>query len=55
MSVRVEEADIVVVGAGITAAMAAWKLAETTDRSILVVEAGDRPVPLRERRARRRR
>lgn len=50
-----EEADIVIIGAGITAAMAAWKLAETTERSILVVEAGDRPVPLRQRRIRRRR
>lgn len=55
MSARVDGADIVIVGGGITAAMAAWKLAETTERSILVVEAGDRPVPMEERRRRRRR
>ncbi|MBW3535954.1 MAG: GMC family oxidoreductase [Gemmatimonadetes bacterium] len=52
---RVEDADVVIVGAGITAAMTAWKLSETTDRSILVVEAGDRPVPLSERMERRQR
>ncbi len=55
MRARVESADVVIVGGGITAAMAAWKLAETTTRSILVVEAGDRTVPLGERRTRRRR
>ncbi|NNF28136.1 MAG: GMC family oxidoreductase [Gemmatimonadetes bacterium] len=55
MTARVAGADVVIVGAGITAAMAAWKLTETTDLSVLVVEAGDRPVPLPQRRLRRRR
>lgn len=46
---RVVEADVCVVGAGITAAMLAEKLAEERDVRIAVVEAGGRPPPLEER------
>jgi len=46
---RVFEADVVIVGSGITAAMVAAKLAEETTASVLVLEAGGSSVPLRER------
>lgn len=52
---RVVEADVVIIGAGITAAMVAWKLSETTEKAVVVVEAGDPPVPLGERARRRQR
>lgn len=42
----VVEADVVVVGGGITAAMVAEKLARETEARVLVVEAGGRTVPL---------
>jgi glucose dehydrogenase len=49
------EADILIVGSGITAAMMAAHLLEHTTRSITVVEAGRASTPLRERaRARER-
>ncbi len=47
------EADIVIIGAGITAAMMAEKLAAESRASILVIEAGGPSVPLRERAIRR--
>lgn len=43
------EADICIIGAGITAAMVAEKLADERDARILLVEAGDRPQTLAER------
>lgn len=52
---RVVESDICIVGSGITAAMVAAKLAERTEASIVVVEAGDDAVPLRERARHRQR
>lgn len=39
---RVVEADVAILGAGISAAMVAERLAEDTDRSITVIEAGNR-------------
>lgn len=48
---RVVEADVCVVGAGITAAMLAEKLAREREVRIAVVEAGGRPPPLEERGA----
>lgn len=45
----VHEADICIVGSGITAALMAAHLAEHTTRSILVVEAGERTTPLARR------
>ncbi|MCC6242549.1 MAG: GMC family oxidoreductase, partial [Gemmatimonadaceae bacterium] len=49
------EADILIVGSGITAAMMAAHLLEHTTRSVTVVEAGRASTPLRERaRARER-
>lgn len=49
------EADICIIGSGITAALMAAHLAEHTTKSILVVEAGKSTTPLRERtRARER-
>jgi quinoprotein glucose dehydrogenase len=45
----VHEADICIVGSGITAALMAAHLAERTTRSILVVEAGERTTPLARR------
>ncbi len=55
MSRRVEEADVVVIGGGITAAMVAEKLTEERVADVLVVEAGQYSVPLEERSARRQR
>lgn len=46
---RALEADICIIGAGITAAMVAEKLADERDARILVIEAGDRPHALGER------
>ncbi len=48
-SVRTIEADILIVGSGITAAMMAAHLAEHTTRSITVVEAGRASTPLADR------
>jgi choline dehydrogenase-like flavoprotein len=50
---RLLEADIVIIGSGITAAMMAERIAAERDASILVVEAGGSSVPLRERALRR--
>ncbi len=50
---RALEADIVIIGSGITAAMMAAKLAAERGASILVVEAGGPSVPLRDRALRR--
>jgi quinoprotein glucose dehydrogenase len=50
---RVIEADICIIGSGITAAMMAEKLAAERNASILVVEAGGTTTPLRERALRR--
>ena len=47
------EADILIVGSGITAALMAAKLSETTKRSITVVEAGTQTTPFAERAAAR--
>ena len=53
---RVVEGDVVVVGAGITAAMVAEKLAAALPEvRMVVVEAGDPPVPMAERFRRRQR
>ncbi|MGQ0640129.1 MAG: GMC oxidoreductase [Gemmatimonadaceae bacterium] len=41
MSVRVVETDVCIVGSGISAAMVAWKLAETRRADVVVLEAGD--------------
>jgi quinoprotein glucose dehydrogenase len=43
------ETDILIVGSGITAALMAARLAETTTRRITVVEAGGPTTPMRER------
>lgn len=43
------EADILIVGSGITAALMAARLAETTTRAITVVEAGKASTPFAER------
>jgi glucose dehydrogenase len=43
------DADILIIGSGITAALMAAKLAETTTRSITVLEAGRAATPLVER------
>jgi choline dehydrogenase-like flavoprotein len=43
------EADVVIIGSGISAAMVADKLARTTSRSIVVVEAGDDYPPIKDR------
>lgn len=43
------QADILIIGSGITAAMMAAHLAEHTSRSITVVEAGRATTPMRER------
>ncbi len=50
---RVVESDVCIIGSGITAALLAEKLSEERDVSIVVVEAGDDVIPLRERPARR--
>lgn len=46
---RVVESDVCIIGSGITAAMVAEKLAERTEASIVVVEAGDETAPLGDR------
>jgi len=50
---EVIESDICIIGSGITAAIVAERLAEERDARIVVVEAGDETVPLRERAAHR--
>ncbi|MGH7711950.1 MAG: FAD-dependent oxidoreductase, partial [Gemmatimonadaceae bacterium] len=45
MSVRVVETDVCIVGSGISAAMVAWKLAQTRRVDVLVLEAGDEAPP----------
>jgi len=50
---EVIESDICIIGSGITAAIVAERLTEERDARIVVVEAGDETVPLRERAARR--
>jgi quinoprotein glucose dehydrogenase len=52
---RIEEADVVVIGGGITAAMVAEKLTEEHEVDVLVVEAGTHSAPLEARFERRRR
>ncbi len=52
---RVVESDVCVIGAGITAAMVAEKLADERDARIVVVEAGGWTTPLGQRQARRQR
>jgi quinoprotein glucose dehydrogenase len=52
---RIVEADLCIIGSGITAAMVAERVAEEREATILVVEAGDDVVPLGARFARRRR
>ena len=53
MSRRAIEADVCIVGSGISAAMVADKLARTTTKSIVVVEAGDDVIPMSARSATR--
>ncbi len=55
LTARVVEADVVIVGSGISAAMVAEKLADERRCSIVVVEAGDESDPLPTRAALRRR
>jgi len=50
---EVIESDICIIGSGITAAIVAERLAEERDARIVVVEAGDETVPLRDRAAHR--
>ncbi|HEY7818569.1 MAG TPA: GMC family oxidoreductase, partial [Vicinamibacteria bacterium] len=52
---RTLESDVVILGAGISAAMLAEKLSETGSEKILVVEAGNKIFNLDERTARRER
>lgn len=52
---RTIESDVVIIGAGISAAMVAEKLAEQTDASVVIVEAGEKIFNLDERFARRER
>ncbi|MCH7682466.1 MAG: hypothetical protein IIB35_01980, partial [Gemmatimonadetes bacterium] len=52
---RVIESDICIIGSGITAALAAEKIAAERDASIVVVEAGDDTVNLGNRHVSRRR
>lgn len=52
---RTVESDVCIVGGGITAAMVAAKLAYEREAEIVVLEAGDRSVPLDQRFTRRRR
>ena len=54
-SVKTIEADILIVGSGITAAMMAAHLAEHTSRAITIVEAGKASTPLTERTVARKR
>ena len=55
MKRRIEEADVAIIGGGITAAMVAEKLTDEHDVDVVVIEAGARAVPLEARRERRRR
>ena len=55
MTRRAVESDICIIGSGISAAMVADKLARTTSRSIVVVEAGDDVPPMAGRGAARER
>ncbi len=52
---RVIESDICIIGSGITAALAAEKIAAERNASIVVVEAGDEATELRDRPAARQR
>ena len=52
---RVIESDICIIGSGITAALAAEKIAAERDASIVVVEAGDETASLENRHVSRRR
>jgi quinoprotein glucose dehydrogenase len=52
---RVIEADLCIIGSGITAAMVAEKVAEQRNARILVIEAGDEVLPLEQRTAHRQR
>ena len=52
---RVEEADVVIIGGGITAAMVAEKLTDERGVDVVVVEAGGHSVPLERRFERRQR
>src|SRR5262245_30467860 len=55
MTRRAIESDVCIIGSGISAAMVADKLARTTSRSIVVIEAGDDYSPMTERGAARER
>ena len=55
MTGSVVEADVCIIGSGISAAMVADKLARTTKKSIVVVEAGDDVIPMTARGAERER
>src|SRR3954469_18886096 len=48
---RAIEGDVVIIGSGISAAMVADKLARTTKKSIVVIEAGDDDPPMKDRTA----
>lgn len=48
MSARVLETDVCIVGSGISAAMVAWKLADTRRADVVVLEAGDENPPARD-------
>src|SRR4051812_18033576 len=48
---RAIEGDVVIIGSGISAAMVADKLARTTKKSIVVIEAGDDDPPTKDRTA----
>jgi hypothetical protein len=52
---RIVEADICIIGGGITAAMVAEKVSQERNVRIVVVEAGDETVPLEQRAERRQR
>ncbi len=47
MTKRVVETDVCIVGSGISAAMVAWKLADTRRADVVVLEAGDENPPVR--------
>jgi len=50
---RVVESDVCIIGAGISAAMMAERLAETSNAKVVIVEAGGHTTPLDERFAKR--
>jgi len=52
---RIEEADVVIIGGGITAAMVAEKLTEEHDVDVIIVEAGTHSAPFDDRFAHRQR